>query len=47
MGSFKDNLEEKKFSAIEKERQAKISEGEREKFGGDYSKNPENIKNFF
>ena len=47
MESFKDNLEEKKFSAIEKERQAMISEGEREKFGGDYSKNPENIKKFF
>jgi len=47
MELFKDNLEEKKFSAIEKERQAKISEGEREKFGGDYSKNPENIKKFF
>ena len=47
MELFKDNLEEKKFSAIEKERQAKISEGEREKFGVDYSKNPENIKKFF
>ena len=46
MESFKDNLEEKKFSAIEKEREAKISEGEREKFGGDYSSNPENIKRF-
>ena len=47
MESFKQNLEEKKFSAIEKERQARISEGEREKFGGDYSSNPENIKKFF
>ena len=47
MESLKQNLEEKKFSAIEKEREAKISEEEREKFGGDYSKNPENIKKFF
>ncbi len=46
MESFKNNLEEKKFSAIEKEREAKISEEEREKFGGDYSSNPENIKRF-
>ena len=34
------------FSAIEKEREAKVSEQEREKFGGDYSINPENIKRF-
>ena len=47
MESLKQNLEEKKFSAIEKEREAKISEEEREKFGGDYSSNPENIKKFF
>ena len=46
MESFKQNLEEKKFSAIEKERESRISEGEREKFGGDYSSNPENIKKF-
>ena len=46
MESFKQNLEEKKFSAIEKEREAKISEEEREKFGGDYSSNSENIKKF-
>ena len=46
MESFKQNLEEKKFNAIEKEREAKISEDECEKFGGDYSSNPENIKKF-
>ena len=46
MESFKQNLEEKKFSAIEKEREARISEGEREKFSGGYSSNPENIKKF-
>lgn len=47
MESFKQNLEEEKqFSAIEKEREAKVNEQEREKFGGDYSINPENIKSF-
>ena len=47
MESFKQNLEEKKFNAIEKELGAKVSEEQREKFGGDYSINPENIKKFF
>ena len=47
MESFKQNQEEEKiFSAIEKEREAKVSEQECEKFGGDYSINPENIKIF-
>lgn len=47
MELFKQNLEKgKKFNAIEKEREAKVSEQEREKFGGDYSINPENIKRF-
>lgn len=47
MESFNQNLEEEKiFSAMEKEREAKVSEQEREKFGGDYSINPENIKRF-
>lgn len=47
MELFEQKLEEKKvFSAIEKEREAKISEQEREKFGGDYSSNLENIKRF-
>ena len=47
MESFKQKLEEEKiFSAIKKEREAKVSEQEREKFGGDYSINPENIKIF-
>lgn len=47
MESFKQKLEEEKiFNAIEKEREAKVSEQEREKFGGDYSINPENIKSF-
>ncbi|RJQ30874.1 class I SAM-dependent methyltransferase [Candidatus Parcubacteria bacterium] len=34
------------FKAIKKEREAKIREHEREKFGGDYSKKPENLKAF-
>ena len=47
MESFKQKPEEEKiFSAIEKELKAKVSEQEREKFGGDYSINPENIKRF-
>ncbi len=48
MKSFKQeqSLKEENFSAIEKEREAKVSEQEREKFGGDYSINPENIKSF-
>lgn len=47
MESFKKKLEEEKnFNAIGKEREAMINEQEREKFGGDYSSNPENIKKF-